>query len=386
MKSKKTKSIKLLAASTAICTAIGVTSVLTSVDAFASSLTQVSGNDTEGKLEVVTNSFKTLEDAEDFLYNTLKSILNDHSYQTTIVPSDFPNIEKGYVLITDLWYNSETFSKSQAEALANKLIAAADATITGNNLSGTIKPKEESNVASGTIKPKEEGNAPSGAIKQKEEGNVPSETIKPKEESNVASGAIKPAEEGNVPSETIKQKEEGNAPSGAIKPKEESNVSSGTIKPAEEGNVPSGTIKPAEEGNVPSGTIKPKEEGNAPSGTIKPKEDSNVPSGTIKPKEESNVPSGTIKPKEEGNTPSGTIKPIEEGNKPSKSLEDKNKLDTKLKEDKINKSINKSEGDLGKKETKSVLPRTGETTSSLLLIGVIMAGLGISFAVKRKQG
>jgi len=57
-----------------------------------------------------------------------------------------------------------------------------------------------------------------------------------------------------------------------------------------------------------------------------------------------------------------------------------------LKEDKINKSINKSEGDLGKKETKSVLPRTGETTSSLLLIGVIMAGLGISFAVKRKQG
>ena len=295
MKSKKTKSIKLLAASTAICTAIGVTSVLTSVDAFASSLTQVSGNDTEGKLEVVTNSFKTLEDAEDFLYNTLKSILNDHSYQTTIVPSDFPNIEKGYVLITDLWYNSETFSKSQAEALANKLIAAADATITGNNLSGTIKPKEESNVAS---------------------------------------GAIKPAEEGNVPSETIKQKEEGNAPSGAIKPKEESNVSSGTIKPAEEGNVPSGTIKP----------------------------------------------------KEEGNTPSGTIKPIEEGNKPSKSLEDKNKLDTKLKEDKINKSINKSEGDLGKKETKSVLPRTGETTSSLLLIGVIMAGLGISFAVKRKQG
>ena len=55
MKSKKTKSIKLLAASAVVCTAIGVTSVLTSVDAFASSLTQVSGNDTKGKLEVVTN-------------------------------------------------------------------------------------------------------------------------------------------------------------------------------------------------------------------------------------------------------------------------------------------------------------------------------------------
>ncbi len=126
--------------------------------------------------------------------------------------------------------------------------------------------------------------------------------------------------------------------------------------------------------------------GNTPLGTIKPKEEGNTPSGTIKPKEEGNAPSGVIKPKEEGNTPSRTIKPKEEGNKPSKSLEDKNKLDTKLKEDKINKSINKSEGDLGKKETKSVLPRTGETTSSLLLIGVIMAGLGISFAVKRKQG
>ena len=282
MKLKKTKSIKLLALSTAVCTAIGATSVLTSVDAFASSIAQESGNDTRGELEIVTNPFKTFEDAENFLDNTLKSILTDQFYRTSIVPSDFPNIEKGYVLITNLWYNSETFSKSEAEALANKLIAVADTTITGNNLSGTIKPKEESNVPSGTIKPKEEGNTPSGTIKQKEEGNVPSETIK--------------------------QKEEGNAPSG------------------------------------------------------------------------------TIKPKEEGNAPSGTIKPKEEGNKPSKSLEDKNKLDTKLKEDKINKSINKSEGDLGKKETKSVLPRTGETTSSLLLIGVIMAGLGISFAVKRKQG
>ena len=295
MKSKKNKSIKLLALSTAVCTAIGATSVLTSVDAFASSITQESGNDTRGELEIVTNPFKTFEDAKDFLDNTLKSILTDQSYRTSIVPSDFPNIKKGYVLITVLSYNSETFSKSEAEALANKVIAVADVTITGNNLSGTIKPKEES-------------------------------------------------------------------------------------------NVPSGTIKPKEEGNTPSGTIKPTEEGNAPSGIIKPKEEGNVLSGTIKPKEEGNVPSGTIKPKEEGNAPSGTIKSKEEGKKPSKSLEDKNKLDTKLKEDKINKSINKSEGDLGKKETKSVLPRTGETTSSLLLIGVIMAGLGISFAVKRKQG
>ena len=295
MKSKKTKSIKLLALSTAVCTAIGATSVLTSVDAFASSITQESGNDTRGELEIVTNPFKTFEDAKDFVDNTLESLLNNSSYQTSIVPLDFPNIEKGYVLITVLSYNSETFSKSEAEALANKLIAVADVTITGNNLSGTIKPKEES-------------------------------------------------------------------------------------------NIPSGTIKPKEESNVPSGTIKPKEEGNTPSGTIKPKKEGNVPSGTIKPKEEGNTPSGAIKPKEEGNTPSGTIKPTEKGNKPSKSLEDKNKLDTKLKEDKINKSINKSEGDLGKKETKSVLPRTGETTSSLLLIGVIMAGLGISFAVKRKQG
>ena len=308
MKSKKNKSIKLLALSTAVCTAIGATSVITSVDAFASSITQESGNDTRGKLEIVTNPFKTFEDAKDFLDNTLKSILTDQSYRTSIVPSDFPNIEKGYVLITVLSYNSETFSKSEAEALANKVIAVADVTITGNNLSGTIKPKEEGNALSGTIKPKEESNVPSGTIKPKEEGNTPS----------------------------------------------------GTIKPTEEGNAPSGIIKPKEEGNVLSGTIKPKEEGDAPSGVIKSKEESNVPSGTIKSKEE--------------------------GKKPSKSLEDKNKLDTKLKEDKINKSINKSEGDLGKKETKSVLPRTGETTSSLLLIGVIMAGLGISFAVKRKQG
>ncbi|KXB59430.1 hypothetical protein HMPREF3186_01130, partial [Gemella haemolysans] len=182
MKSKKNKSIKLLALSTAVCTAIGATSVLTSVDAFASSITQESGNDTRGKLEIVTNPFKTFEDAKDFLDNTLKSILTDQAYRTSIVPSDFPNIEKGYVLITVLSYNSETFSKSEAEALANKVIAVADVTITGNNLSGTIKPKEEGNTPSGTIKPKEEGNALSGTIKPKEESNVPSGTIKPKEE------------------------------------------------------------------------------------------------------------------------------------------------------------------------------------------------------------
>ena len=360
MKSKKTKSIKLLAASTAICTAIGVTSVLTSVDAFASSITQESGNDTKGKLEIVTNPFKTFEDVEDFVDNTLESLLNDQSYRFTIGPLDLLNPEEGYILRTVLSYNSETFSKSQAEALANKLIAVADATITGNNLSGTIKPAEAGNVPSGTIKPTEEGNAPSGTIKPAEEGNAPSETIKPTEEGNVPSGTIKPTEEGNVPS--------------------------GTIKPTEEGNAPSGTIKPTEEGNVPLETIKPTEESNVSSGTIKPTEESNAPSGIIKPTEEGNVPLGTIKPTEEGNVPLGTIKPTEVGTKPSKSLEDKNKFDTKLKEDKTNKSINKSEGDLEKKETKSVLPRTGETTSSLLLIGVIMAGLGISFSVKRKRG
>ena len=75
---------KKLAASTAICTAIGVTSVLTSVDAFASSITQESGNDTKGKLEIVTNPFKTFEDVEDFVDNTLESLLNNQAYRFTI--------------------------------------------------------------------------------------------------------------------------------------------------------------------------------------------------------------------------------------------------------------------------------------------------------------
>ena len=112
MKSKKTKSIKLLAASTAICTAIGVTSILTSVDAFASSITQESGNDTKGKLEIITNPFKTFEDAEDFVDNTLESLLNDQAYRFTIGPLDLLNPEEGYILRTVLSYNSETFSKS----------------------------------------------------------------------------------------------------------------------------------------------------------------------------------------------------------------------------------------------------------------------------------
>ena len=121
------KSIKVLAASTVAITSIGVTSVLTSADAFASSITQKSGDENKGKLEVVTNPFTTFEKADNFMEYSVKPLLKGESYKTSVLPTD----PTGYVVNTLLDYDALT-SKSKAEELANKLIASADSAITEN--------------------------------------------------------------------------------------------------------------------------------------------------------------------------------------------------------------------------------------------------------------
>ena len=121
------KSIKVLAASTVAITSIGVTSVLTSADAFASSITQKSGDENKGKLEVVTNPFTTFEKADNFMEYSVKPLLKGESYKTSVLPTD----PTGYVVNTLLDYDALT-SKSKAEELAHKLIASADSAITEN--------------------------------------------------------------------------------------------------------------------------------------------------------------------------------------------------------------------------------------------------------------
>ena len=113
----------------------------------------------------------------------------------------------------------------------------------------------------------------------------------------------------------------------------------------------------------------------SPEKDTKPSEDANKPvENDTKPSEDANKPSGNvIKPSEEANKPSGNvIKPLEETNKQSANA--------------AKSSENKSKENLGKRETKGILPNTGETASSLKFLGIIIAGIGISFVIKRKRG
>ena len=125
------KSIKFLAASAIALTSIGATAVLTSPEAFASSVTQKSGDENKGVITAVTNPFKTFEDAERVLENTLKPMLNGvASYQGEILPVDPTNPNKGHDITINISYGGDQ-KKADAEALANKVVSAADTAIAG---------------------------------------------------------------------------------------------------------------------------------------------------------------------------------------------------------------------------------------------------------------
>ena len=125
------KSIKFLAASAIALTSIGATTVLTSPEAFASSVTHTSKDAQRGEFEIVTNSFKTYDSAVSFSKTTLEKLLEGQSYRSSVLPSEPLNPKAGYEIITNLRYHTDTVSKADAEALANKLILAADTAIAG---------------------------------------------------------------------------------------------------------------------------------------------------------------------------------------------------------------------------------------------------------------
>ena len=131
------KTIKVLAASTVAITSIGVTSVLTSADAFASSITQKSGNESVGKIEAITNTFKTFDTAENFAFGEVPKILKGQSYKTHV----FPAAQTGYNVSATIDYDALT-SKSQAQNLANKVVQAADAAIAAEAKADTAKPAD----------------------------------------------------------------------------------------------------------------------------------------------------------------------------------------------------------------------------------------------------
>ncbi|HEM2780995.1 TPA: LPXTG cell wall anchor domain-containing protein [Streptococcus suis] len=93
----------------------------------ASSVSQISGDEKTGEIELVTNAFPTFEAARDFMNNKAAQILFGESYQGETTP-ELPGT--GYVVSIRIQYDALT-SKDQAIALANQVVAAADSAIGG---------------------------------------------------------------------------------------------------------------------------------------------------------------------------------------------------------------------------------------------------------------
>ncbi|HEM4926788.1 TPA: LPXTG cell wall anchor domain-containing protein [Streptococcus suis] len=93
----------------------------------ASSVSQISGDEKTGEIELVTNAFPTFEAARDFMNNKVAQILFGESYQGETTP-ELPGA--GYVVSIRIQYDALT-SKDQAIALANQVVAAADSAIGG---------------------------------------------------------------------------------------------------------------------------------------------------------------------------------------------------------------------------------------------------------------
>ena len=179
------KSIKFLAASAIALTSIGATSVLTSPEAFASSVTQKSGDENKGVITAVTNPFKTFEDAERVLENTLKPMLNGvASYQGEILPVDPTNPNKGHDITINISYGGDQ-KKADAEALANKVVSAADTAIAG------AQPAAEKPAEKPADKPAEAPAAEKPAEKPAETPSVEKPADKPADKKD---DATKPAD------------------------------------------------------------------------------------------------------------------------------------------------------------------------------------------------
>ena len=143
-------SIKLLAASAIALTTVGASSVLTSPEAFASSVTHTAQDAKRGEFEITTNPFKDYDSAVSFSKTTLEKLLEGQAYRSTVLPSEPTNPKSGYEIITNLHYNTDTFSKAAAQTLANNIVSAADAAIAGNQPAGDTTEKPDKKPAGDT--------------------------------------------------------------------------------------------------------------------------------------------------------------------------------------------------------------------------------------------
>ena len=188
------KSIKFLAASAIALTSIGATTVLTSPEAFASSVTHTGQDAQRGEFEIVTNPFKTYDEAVSFSKTTLEKLLEGQSYRSSVLPSEPLNPKSGYEIITNLHYHTDTVSKADAETLANKLVSAADTAIAGTQPAAekpADKPAETPAAEKPAEKPAETPAAEKPAEKPAETPSAEKPATKPADKKD---DATKPAD------------------------------------------------------------------------------------------------------------------------------------------------------------------------------------------------
>ncbi|MGQ7416926.1 hypothetical protein ACTGW1_02285 [Streptococcus suis] len=94
----------------------------------ASSVSQISGDESKGKIQAVTNSFPTFESAQIFVNGQMSQMLfGKASYSAVVIPEN-----SLYIIEVTINYDALT-SKDQAIALANQVVAAADSAISRSN-------------------------------------------------------------------------------------------------------------------------------------------------------------------------------------------------------------------------------------------------------------
>ena len=223
--------IKFLAVATLSLSALGTAAVLPASHADAASITQKSGNESVGKIEAITNTFKTFDTAENFLVGELPKILKGQSYDGHV----FPAAQTGYNVSATIDYDALT-SKSQAQNLANKVVQAADAAIAAEAKADTAKPAEPNKPADNTVTPAEP-NKPADNVVTPAEPNKPADnTVTPEKPNKPAEDTAKPADNTVTPADTAKPVD-GSAQADTTKP------ATDLVKPDKPGEQPA---KPTE--------------------------------------------------------------------------------------------------------------------------------------------
>ena len=182
--------IKFLAVATLSLSALGTAAALPTTHADAASITQKSGNESVGKIEAITNTFKTFDTAENFLVGELPKILKGQSYDGHV----FPAAQTGYNVSATIDYDALT-SKSQAQNLANKVVQAADVAIAAEAKADTAKPAEPNKPTDNTVTPAEPNKPTDNTVTPAEPNKPADNTVTPAEPNKPAEDTAKPAEQ-----------------------------------------------------------------------------------------------------------------------------------------------------------------------------------------------